>query len=645
MNSSVGVWRRLFLGVLLCPLLAIAQRVSENPVTAANDAFGTTVGSQTIGLYDAEDVRGFSPRAAGNLRIEGLYFDQQTDGTDSCLVSEQSIKVGLAAQSFDFPAPTGIANFSLSVPEPGTLTSVVLSRGPFDAAALELDGQYGRADQPVSVSLCFHRYINSDFDFSRRAQNNETGLVVHGQLPGGLELITFGGTSDGNEHNQLPFVYTNGVEGVPTFRQMRLPTQDWTGWAWRDLTAGAIVRTTTTGPWSLAAGVFRSVAHNTQNYEDLFLDVTPDRTAIHQFDAAPPLDASSTSGEIRLSYRTTSATSTQQWALTVRGRAVSRTFGGDSIATDPVRVSIDDFTPVAQPVANLTAGSEDRVRQYGLGVSFDQTWTGRGSVGVGVQRVNYQRFIDAPGAATATVESEPVLPTLRFTLIPGSDFLVYGSYTRGLEDSALAPANATNRGESPPATTTWQVDAGVRYTPRPDTQFLLGAFEVNKAYFNLDSTDFYTQLGQIRHRGLEASATIKGERGFVAVLGGVWLQAEVQGGEGAVTSPGYTPLGTVPLLLNADLDYAPPSWKPWALSCGWAGTSSRPATTNNSVQLPAYSQLSFTVRYEFRVFGHPGVARFEAQDVGNSDAMMIDPSGLVVSEHGRSFALTLTADF
>ena len=106
-----------------------------------------------------------------------------------------------------------------------------------------------------------------------------------------------------------------------------------------------------------------------------------------------------------------------------------------------------------------------------------------------------------------------------------------------------------------------------------------------------------------------------------------------------------TPLGSVPLVLNADLDYAPSSWKPWSLSCGWAGTSSRPATTDDSIHLPAFSQLSFTVRYAFRVFGHPGEARFDADDVGNSDAMTIDSSGHVSSENGRSFALTLTADF
>ena len=192
------------------------------------------------------------------------------------------------------------------------------------------------------------------------------------------------------------------------------------------------------------------------------------------------------------------------------------------------RVSIFDFTPLPAPPVTFTAGSEDRVRQYGFGLEYDSIWPGRGSLGIGAQQVNYRRSIDAPDVPTAVDRSNPVLPTFPFharCLAPR--LLLYGSYTRGLEDSALAPASAVNRGESPPATTTWQVDGGLRYAPRAGAQFLLGAFEVHKAYFNLDADDVYTQLGQIRHRGLEASATLNDGRGLVAVLGGVWLQARL----------------------------------------------------------------------------------------------------------------------
>ena len=129
------------------------------------------------------------------------------------------------------------------------------------------------------------------------------------------------------------------------------------------------------------------------------------------------------------------------------------------------------------------------------------------------------------------------------------------------------------------------------------------------------------------------------------MLGGVWLQGKLLNTDAAAASQGNTPLGTTPLVLNADLDYAPASWKPWALSCGWQGTSARPATTDGRVELPAYSALSLTVRYAFTLFGHPGVARFDANDLTDENAMLIDASGTVASERGRSFALTLAVDF
>lgn len=635
--------RPLLVAVLL-PLGAAAQRVDDNAVTAADDAFGTTVGTQAIGLYDTDNVRGFSPKDAGNLRIEGLYFDQQTFEANRCLFGEQSVRVGLAAQAYDFPAPTGIANFSLRDAAPDSRLSVVAERGPFDASSMELDGHYGPAGAPVSANACWRRVFNADFDFARNMQGNDYGLILGSKLPDGLQLVAFAGLSEGKEHNELPFVYTEGALGVPTFRHMQLPTQDWTRWRWDDRTYGAILRTTGSGAWSLAAGVFRSVVDNPQNYNDLFLDVAPDRTALHEFDVLPPLYAASTSGELRVAYRTGRAARQDQWSLTLRGRDVKRSFGGDSI-TDFGRVSIDDYTPVPEPPVVFTAGSEDRVQQLGFGLEYDAHWPGRGSVGIGAQHVDYKRSIDAPGAPTATDRSAPVLPAFRFTVEAARQLVFYGSYTRGLEDSALAPASAVNRGESPPATTTWQVDAGVRYAPRAGTQLLLGAFEVHKANFSLNADDVYTQLGQIRNRGLEASATFSDGHGLAAVLGGVWLQAQLLGVPADAASPGTTPLGAVPLVFNADLDYAPARLKPWALGCDWQFTSARPATTDGTQQLPAYSVLALTVRYQFTLFGHPALARFEVQNVGDANGMIVDDSGTVVSEHVRAYAFTFTADF
>ena len=54
----------------------LAQRAEENVTTDSEDAFGRSIGNESIGIYNEGDVRGFSPIEAGNVRLEGLYFDR-----------------------------------------------------------------------------------------------------------------------------------------------------------------------------------------------------------------------------------------------------------------------------------------------------------------------------------------------------------------------------------------------------------------------------------------------------------------------------------------------------------------------------------------------------------------------------------------
>jgi len=76
----------------------------------ANDAFGLTLGLGSIGLYGPGLVRGFNPQTAGNVRIDGLYCDQQ--GTLSNRVVEGStIRIGVSEIGNAFPAPTGILDY------------------------------------------------------------------------------------------------------------------------------------------------------------------------------------------------------------------------------------------------------------------------------------------------------------------------------------------------------------------------------------------------------------------------------------------------------------------------------------------------------------------------------------------------------
>ncbi len=80
-------------------------------------------------MYNPSGVRGFSPQAAGNVRIDGLYFDQQ--GALSNRVIEGSvIRVGVTEIGYAFPAPTGIVDYELRHPGDGTPSATIIVRVP-----------------------------------------------------------------------------------------------------------------------------------------------------------------------------------------------------------------------------------------------------------------------------------------------------------------------------------------------------------------------------------------------------------------------------------------------------------------------------------------------------------------------------------
>src|SRR5687767_2066140 len=119
---------------------AWGQRTGENAVASAQDAFGTSVGNERVGLYAPGLARGFSPVQAGNVRINGMYFDYQAD-LNQRLTSGSNVRVGLTAQGYPFPAPTGVADFSLRLPGSEAVASTVVGIGPFGGPRVEVDAQ------------------------------------------------------------------------------------------------------------------------------------------------------------------------------------------------------------------------------------------------------------------------------------------------------------------------------------------------------------------------------------------------------------------------------------------------------------------------------------------------------------------------
>src|SRR5579862_7156260 len=155
--------RRKLRGLACEPLAAIAltvssgiayrQRSSEDAVAEALDAFGSTVGREAIGLYSADSARGFSPTQTGNLRINGLYFDQVRYFSNlvSRIVRGSSVHVGISAQGYLMPAPTGVVDYQLRTPGNEFVASVLIGDATYGVAYNETDVQIPIVRDALSI--------------------------------------------------------------------------------------------------------------------------------------------------------------------------------------------------------------------------------------------------------------------------------------------------------------------------------------------------------------------------------------------------------------------------------------------------------------------------------------------------------------
>ena len=597
-----------------------------------------------MGLYSEADARGFSPEQAGNLRIEGLYFDRQTWISGSCLVAESSIRVGIAAQPYSFPSPTGVADLQLNTPGARSALSVEVHRGPFQGADILLQGQTPVSDR-LSVGVCGGYYHNILSDEVLTDGTMTSGTTLRWRPAARTEIVPFWTYVSGGSHQVLPQVYTDGSEPAPMYTARELAARPFTSQGWHQTNFGAILRQGLGAQWRLTGGLFRSVERDPQSFSEGIYLSSPGRAAYPYLDVTPAFVASSTSGELRLVREVVRAEHARKVEFTLRGRNVDRNFGGDAL------INYDAFDYGVVPLQNAPAlpnvpyatspPSVDHTRQLDTGIELEERLNGVGSVRVGMLRSRYRRTVPDPQTAMpTTTRTDPWLGNARFSVSAGARLEIYASFVQGLEDSPLAPAIAINRGEPPAAMRTHQVDGGIRYAPGKRVSLIVGAFEIHKTYLNLDDSNRYTALGTIRHRGLETSLRYKAD-GLTLVTGGVWLRPTVHR-TGAADS---VPLGPVPVVLQANLDYDLPGLHPWAASLNFNWWSARVDTADGSHRLPPFGKLGLALRYDATLQKHPWSMRIEGLNLTNASGLHVTPVGQLKPEWGRRYMLTLDFDY
>src|ERR1700688_787954 len=246
--------------LMACTVNAVrAQHASDDPVTSANDGFGLTLGLESIGLYGPGFVRGFNPQTAGNVRIDGLYFDQQGPLSNR-VVEGSTIRIGVSEIGYAFPAPTGLVDYDLRHPGNGTPTAtVVASAGPFQANGLSVDGNLPliSSDLQLPIGASLQTSTNTPAGWSNSGYTSTVANVGATPQWKPNDWLTFRGIFDWTQTTRaktLPFVFTAG-DYLPPETPRGYYGQNWAEGRSLAENYGGIVAATLSTHWSLAAGL------------------------------------------------------------------------------------------------------------------------------------------------------------------------------------------------------------------------------------------------------------------------------------------------------------------------------------------------------------------------------------------------------
>jgi iron complex outermembrane recepter protein len=598
-----------------------AQHAADDPVASASDAFGLTLGLESVGLYGPGLIRGFSPQAAGNMRIDGLYFDQQGNLSNR-VVEGSTIRVGVSEIGYAFPAPTGIVDYDLRHPGNGTPSAtVVVSAGPFEARGISIDGNLPLISDELQVPMGASYQIGLQTPFGSPNPGYTSTVTNFGATPQWKpnDQWTVRGIFDWTETTHaktLPIVFTAG-DYLPPETPQGYYGQNWAEGRNLAENYGGIVTAQLSPRWSLAAGIFRSVADNPVSYADLYLNTQPNGSAQQFMVASPDQRTSSTSGEARLTGQFASAAWHQDVVLLARGRDTLALYGGSDVVNVGPAL-IDQGVQVPEPDFIYSARTHDRTELWSAGASYRAQWQGHADLALGVQQESYTKEVSSPVSPEERLTDHPLRAYGTAAQVLTDRATAYEGYTQGLEDSGIAPSSADNRGAILPDARTWQADAGVRYLLAPNVKLITGVFEIEKPYFNLDTRGVDRALGLQRADGLEVS--VSGE-----VIKDLDITAAMLLGEVKVIGPdlraenvGSIAFGQPKIQSTINATYKFPQLPAFSADIAIFHFGRAPASVDDVTQNPALTSLSLGARYRFTILGAAATLRVQVQNLANT---------------------------
>ena len=624
-------------GIVLASAAASPAAAQDSAVRSALDAFGERVGTEQSGLYSESQVRGFDLNDSGAYRIDDAYFSRAAPLNDPVLAGV-GVRVGVNAARLAYPSPSGVVNYRLRAAGPANELLLGAGFRDFGTRVVQGDLSVREGDFSLAGGLIWRPLLR--FAQGNRGHSIDIGTVGAWDIAPGQRLRAFGTIYKRRYDGDYAVVPTEAAV-PPSLKQLHQYSPSWAETKALSTNLGVLFDGRI-GNYTLDVAAFRSI------FDLLDFDFT-----LISSDGAGHASATtfrnprnvkrSDSAEARIGRQFEAGGLSHLVTLSLRGRRTTTDLASSLAAPlGDFELPGEDPPDGPEPTWSGTRG-KDRVEQLTASAGYRVAWRDQVELRFAVHRTRYDKEVQSLVGTQTKRVTETNLYNASAIISLAPQTAMFASWVKGLEESGVAPPSATNRDEVLPPVIAEQFELGVRHAITQQLTFIAALFDVSKPTQGFRSDGSFGLVGEVHHRGAEAS--VSGKLGAKAniIFGVVAFQPKVSGPLVDTGIVGARAAGVSHLISYASVERQ--LWDGWSVDASLSYSGERWADTANSLKVPAVTTLSLGARYSFALASHPAQLRVLASNLTGADGYLVAPSGLFTPVAPRTVRAVLTLNF
>jgi iron complex outermembrane recepter protein len=620
-------------------LLSAASTTSaqDSAVRSAVDAFGERVGTEQSGLYTETQVRGFDLNDSGAYRIDDAYFGRAAALNDPVLAGV-GVRVGVNAVRLAYPAPSGVVNYRLRAAGPVNELRLGAGARDFGTRVLQGDGSFRAGDFSLAGGFIWRPMLR--LSGGNEGQAFDVGGVSAWEITPEQRLRVFGTLYHRRYDGDYAVVASESAV-PPSLRKLHQYSPSWAESQAVSSNAG-VLYDARIGGYMLDFAAFHSV-FDIDHTDYTLISADADGHASATTFRNPDRTRRADSAEVRLGRQFDASGSSHLTTVSLRG--------GRSIVdlTSNLAIALGDFDlghgdpPEAAEIAWSGTRGRDAVEQVTASAGYGLAWSDRLQLRFALHRTRYEKDVLSIAGVRTEGVSETTLYNASAVVGLTGHMALFGSWVTGLEEAGVAPTSAINRDEVLPPVEAEQFELGVRYAIAPGLTCIGALFDVSKPTNGFRADGSFGLVGEVRHRGVEASIAGQLNAKTSVVLGAVAFEPKVTGPLVDAGVVGSRAAGISQVIVNANIERRLAGT--WSMDASLSYSGERWANTANTFKTPAITLLNLGVRNRFELAGRPAEFRVLASNLTGAEGYGASPSGVLTPIAPRTVRAVLTLTF